>query len=133
MASEQPSPSESKSKWFGIPSPSVSFVQAFFGFALGFVEADKTNVAFVIPPIPDVPAIPISLKYLNFSEGASVFEIVNDPVVAVDAKGADKSLQITLSPDPWSLKVEVAFADIGQENKSNFNAEMAINPLEVNL
>ena len=68
--------------------------------ALAVVEAAKTNIALVIPPIPDVPAIPISLKYLNFSEGASVFAIVNVTVVAVDANGVDKSVHSTLSPDP---------------------------------
>ena len=31
IASAQPSPSESKSKWFKIPSPSVSFEQSVFG------------------------------------------------------------------------------------------------------
>ena len=50
LASGQPSPSLSKSNWFGIPSPSVSLVQVNFGFELGLVLVAKLNVASAIPP-----------------------------------------------------------------------------------
>ena len=66
LASGQPSPSLSKSKWFGIPSPSKSFVQVNFGFALDRLEEAKLKVAFATPPKPEVPATPYNLKYLYF-------------------------------------------------------------------
>ena len=66
FASGHPSPSESKSNWFGIPSPSVSFVQVNLGLALDRLVEDKLNVAFATPPKLEVPATPYNLKYLYF-------------------------------------------------------------------
>ena len=66
FASGHPSPSESKSKWFGIPSLSVSFEQVNLGLALDRVEDAKLNVAFATPPKLEVPATPYNLKYLYF-------------------------------------------------------------------
>ena len=50
MASKQPSPSESKSKWFTMLSPSVSLLHVAFGLPLGIVLVARLNVAFVTPP-----------------------------------------------------------------------------------
>ncbi len=66
FASGHPSPSESKSKLFGIPSESVSFEQVNLGFALDRFEDAKLNVAFATPPKLEVPATPYNLKYLYF-------------------------------------------------------------------
>ena len=66
FASGQASPSLSKSKWFGMPSPSKSFVQVNFGLALDRLEDAKLKVAFATPPKLEVPATPYNLKYLYF-------------------------------------------------------------------
>ena len=50
-ASLHPSPSESKSKWLGIKSPSVRPVkQVGFGFALTDVDVERLNLASYTPP-----------------------------------------------------------------------------------
>ena len=66
LASGQASPSLSKSKWFAIPSPSISFVQVNFGLALDRLEDAQLKVAFATPPKFEVPATPYNLKYLYF-------------------------------------------------------------------
>ena len=50
FASGHPSPSESKSKWFGMPSASGSLAQFNLGLALGLLEDAKLNVALATPP-----------------------------------------------------------------------------------
>ena len=66
-ASLHPSPSESKSKWLGIKSPSERPVKHNgLGLALALVEVAKLKVAFATPPKLDVPATPYNLKYLYF-------------------------------------------------------------------